>query len=166
MGNYYGGANGARVCGSDMEPPTIRNNLFYMNWWAVEFNWRSKAVVENNIIIGNDARLVICQGDPNEPESHPSCNYNNISNNDIDFLYDRHGSWDKVSSERFGNNNISLDFPFTIEDFYNANFHFGLSGLKDSGNPDVIDADGSRSDIGPNWDWSWLDKHPHILESK
>jgi len=37
-------------------------------------------------------------------------------------------------------------------------------GLKDSGNPELFDEDGSRSDIDPNWDWSWV--NPDILTKK
>jgi hypothetical protein len=154
-GKYYGGANGVRTMGT--ETTVFRNNLFYQNWWGIEFNWGSRAIVENNIVSGNDAGLVICQGDPQEGESYPTCRFNDVWGNGRDFLYDRHGSWQSVSQERFGINNVSVDPLFSREDFYNANFDFSHPGLKDCGNPDLYDEDGSRSDIGPNWDWSWVD---------
>jgi len=155
-GNYYGGANGVRTWGRGAAP-VFRNNLFYSNWWGMEFNWGSRAVVENNIISGNDVGLVICQGDPGETESHPVCRFNNVWGNDINFMHDRHGRWSPALPARFGSDNVSIDPLFSEQDFYNANFDFRQPGLKDAGNPDLFDADGSRSDIGPNWDWSWVD---------
>lgn len=155
-GNYYGGANGVRTGGTEATP-VFRNNLFYMNWWGIEFCWGSRAIVENNILSGNDAGLVICQGDPGEVKSYPICRFNDVWGNDIDFMHDYHGNWRLVSAEQFGSDNVSFDPLFSEQDFYNADFDFGRPGLKDAGNPGLFDADGSRSDIGPNWDWSWVD---------
>jgi hypothetical protein len=123
---------------------------------GIEFNWGSIAVVENNIIIGNDVGLVVCQGDPDEIESFPNASFNNVWGNGLNYIHDIHGNWQIVPAERFGKGNISIEIYFTEEDFYNVDFEFTQLGLKDSGNPDLLDEDGSRSDIGPNWDWSWV----------
>lgn len=169
LGEYPGGANGVRVGGNENNPnlnysPLFRNNLVCGNWLGIEFNWGSKAVIENNIIIWNYAGLVIIQEDPNEIESLPNASFNNVWGNDMDYSHEIHGDWHSVPAERFGNNNVAIDPLFTEEDFYNANFNFTQLGLKDSGNPDLFDEDGSRSDIGPNWNWSWVS--PDILTKR
>ena len=69
-----------------------------------------------------------------------------------------------MPAERFGKGNVAIEPLFTEEDFYNAIFNFTQPGLKDSGNPELFDEDGSRSDIDPNWDWSWV--NPDILTKK
>jgi len=155
-GDYHGGANGVRTWGAETSP-VFRNNLFYKNWWGIEFNWGSRAIVENNIISGNDAGLVAWQGDPDEVESNPICRFNDVWGNGIDFLHNPQSRRMPAPPERFGRDNVSIDPHFSEMDFQNANFVFKLPGLRDAGNLDLFGADGSRSDIGPNWDWSWID---------
>lgn len=149
-------SNGVRT---DSNNSVFRNNLLCGNDFGIEFNWGSKAVAENNIIIWNDAGLDLLKS-PSEPESFPSVNFNDLWGNNIDYAHTiiQKGGAVRVSmpEERFGKGNVAIEPLFTEEDFYNANFNFTQSGLKDSGNPELFDADGSRSDIGPNWNWSWV----------
>jgi len=154
-GNYYGGANGLRTWNAE-GTPVFRNNLFFGNWWGMEFNWDSNATVENNIVVGNDVGLVVCQGDLGEVESNPTCRFNDVWGNGTDFMQTVWGKRRSVSAERFGSDNVSIDPVFSEQDFYAARFDFGQPRLRDAGNPDLGDADGSRSDIGPHWDWSWV----------
>ncbi len=150
------GSNGVRT---DSENSVFRNNLLCGNDFGIEFNWGSKAVAENNIIIWNDAGLDLLKGS-SEPDSYPSVNFNDVWGNNVDYAHTiirKGGSMrGSMPEERFGKGNVAIDPLFTEEDFYNANFNFTQPGLKDSGNPELFDADGSRSDIGPNWNWSWV----------
>ena len=151
------GSNGVRT---DNKNSVFRNNLLCGNDFGVEFNWGSKAVVENNIIIWNDAGLDLLQA-PSEPESFPSVNFNDLWGNNVDYAHTiihqiSPNNRQSVPAERFGKGNVAIEPLFTEEDFYNANFNFTQPGLKDSGNPELFDEDGSRSDIGPNWNWSWV----------
>ena len=159
------GANGVRTGGEKSNnSPIFRNNLICGNDFGIEFNWGSKAVVENNIIIWNNAGLDLL-GDLREPESNPSVNFNNVWENNVDYARSIISQErQSMPAERFGKSNAAIDPLFTEEDFYNADFKFTQLGLKDSGNPNLFDEDGSRSDIGPNWNWSWV--NPDILIKK
>lgn len=154
------GANGVRTWGTESSP-VFRNNLFCGNDLGIEFNWGSKALVENNIIVWNNAGLILLKVSPTETDSSPTANFNNVWGNNMDYGESISQNWQPVPAERFGKGNVAIDPLFTEEDFYNANFEFTQLGLEDSGNPDLFDEDGSRSDIGPNWDWSWV--NPDIL---
>lgn len=151
------GSNGVRTgAEKSNNSPVFRNNLLCGNDFGIEFNWGSKAVAENNIILWNDEGLDLLKGS-SEPDSYPSVNFNDLWGNNVDYAHTIINQKRLfVPAERFGKGNVAIDPLFTEEDFYNANFNFTQPGLKDSGNPELFDKDGSRSDIGPNWNWSWV----------
>jgi len=153
-GDYFGGANGIRTWGAE-GTPVFRNNLLYGNWWGIEFNWGSEAVFKNNVVVENDVGVVIWQGDPGETKAHPVMAFNNVWGNGIDYssgsIARGHGHLSP------GKNDMSVNPEWTEENFWNADFLPKNPVLQDAGDPEFTDPDGSRSDIGPNWDWSWID---------
>lgn len=156
--HYYGGANGIRTWGAG-GTPTFKYNLIYGNWWGVEFNWGSEAIFKNNVVVENDVGLIVWQGDPGETKSRPIITFNNVWGNGIDYTAGTSDSGHGWMSP--GENDISVDPMWTEKDFRDADFLLKNPTLKDAGDPALKDIDGSRSDIGPNWDWSWVD--PDIL---
>ncbi len=156
QGDYFGGANGIRTWEAEGKP-LFKNNLLYRNRWGIEFNWGSEAIFKNNVVIENDVGIVIWQGDPGETKAQPVVAFNNVWGNTIDYSSGStaHGHGHLPPGE----NDISVDPAWTEKDFWNADFLLKNPVLIEAGDPDLIDLDGSRSDIGPNWDWSWVDSN-------
>jgi uncharacterized protein YjbI with pentapeptide repeats len=152
-GEYFGGANGIRTWDAE-GTPLFKNNLVYRNWWGIEFNWGSGAIFKNNVVIENDVGLVIWQGDPGETKAHPVVAFNNVWKNGIDYSAGSVGTGHGHAPP--GENDVSLNPAWTEKNFWNADFLLKNPVFKDGGDPGFTDSDGSRSDIGPNWDWSWV----------
>jgi hypothetical protein len=132
---------------------TPKNNLFYVNVTGSEAIESYLDTIYNNIICGNWAKGIDGAGS--------EIRNNNIENTEIGLRYDvgsgvpqpvyqYNNMWD--NDENFQNlspdtTNIFVDPMFVNKD--NMDFHLQMySPLIDAGDPNILDKDGSRSDIG------------------
>jgi len=131
---------------------TIQNNLFYslQSDWVIDAEQMESiinnvvygnfdrgilrnpiGITKNNTITGGDVGITILSGSPTDVVQ-----YNNVWGNEVNYYNHTPDS-----------TNISIDPMFVNED--SMDFHLQMfSPLIDAGDPNILDIDGSRSDIG------------------
>jgi hypothetical protein len=150
--------------------PTIAHNLFFGNWadWlggAIEIQQYCKSQIINNTIVGNTCGSYgggIDMNKENEPVIKNNILWNNtapfgnqVSLKNItstpEFYYcDIQGGREDIYNEQYIVEYLDcLDADPIFEDAEEHDYHLtGNSPCIDSGDPDMIDPDGTRCDIG------------------
>jgi len=113
-----------------MVPTLIYNNLLIGSFWYRAINAGNYNVIKNNVII-NSPRGIVAEAGHN-----PLIQYNNVWNVD-----------QKYAGFTPDSTNLSVE-PMMVDEG-KSDFHLQMfSPLIDKGDPNILDKDGSRSDIG------------------
>jgi hypothetical protein len=107
------------------------NNVIIGDYWGIGYYFTHPQKIKNNVIVNARKGLY-----PHPYTSEPEAQYNNIFNT-------------PVLSDGFtlDSTNISVDPMFVNEDSLDFRLQM-FSPLIDAGDPEILDKDGSRSDIG------------------
>ena len=107
------------------------NNVIIGDYWGIGYYFTHPQKIKNNVIVNARKGLF-----PDPYTSEPEAQYNNIFNT-------------AIPSDGFtlDSTNISVDPMFVNEDSLDFRLQM-FSPLIDAGDPEILDKDGSRSDIG------------------
>jgi hypothetical protein len=115
----------------NIDSAVIRNNVIMNRGGISSIN--DDAIIENIILKNNNIGI---DGWPVQSD------YNLFWENNIDYTYNNYGDSDRVADPMFVKDTIPTP---------DGNYNFQLQAFSpaiDAGNPDILDVDGSRSDIG------------------
>lgn len=131
------GNNNGIVIDGNADPVIANNDITDNTGAGIVINGNSEADIYNNIITGNQE-----EGIRNNGQLSDQINYNDIWNNNLG-----DNNPQEESYENTGTGNISQDPLF--EDAVAGDYHLTASSpCIDTGNPVVLDKDGTRSDMG------------------
>jgi len=119
-----------RGLANSIRPTFNTNNFLFGNFSDLGINAENFNIIKNNNIMNSPKGII------QDPGDNPIIQYNNSWNNTVNY-----GGFTPDST------NLSVDPMIISED--SLDFHLQMfSPLIDTGDPDILDVDGSRSDIG------------------